>query len=109
MTGLRLRVTNLRSIWRPPTGQPYTLSTGLLVPTGVTVTNVGIRVGGAEIFETTATDQATWAVPYGAKSERGAGRRGDQPAIELRSGRSKVARAPAPRAPGTSPFNRRKQ
>jgi hypothetical protein len=33
------------------------------VSTGVTLTSVGIRVGGGEIFETTAADQATWALP----------------------------------------------
>ena len=44
-------------------GQPWTSCDAFLVPSGVTLTSVGIRVGGAEIYETTATDQATWAVP----------------------------------------------
>jgi hypothetical protein len=47
----------------PQAGQPWTGCDAFLVPTGVTLTSVGIRVGGAEIFATTATDQATWAVP----------------------------------------------
>ncbi len=44
-------------------GQPWTSCDAFLVPSGVTLTSVGIRVGGAEIYETTATDHATWAVP----------------------------------------------
>jgi len=40
-----------------------TLCTGFLVPTGVTLKSVGAKVGGAEIFEPTATDQAIWTVP----------------------------------------------
>jgi hypothetical protein len=34
-----------------------------LVPTGVTLKSVGAKVGGAEIGETTAVDQAIWMVP----------------------------------------------
>ena len=44
-------------------GQPWTSCDALLVPTGVTLASVGLRVGGAEIDQATATDQATWAVP----------------------------------------------
>ena len=52
----------------PPAGsqgpdQQVTLCTGFVVPTGVTLKSVGAKVGGAEIFETTATDQAIWTVP----------------------------------------------
>ncbi len=43
------------------TGQPYTLCTGFLVPDGVTVTQIGARVGGAEIGG--MADQATWTNP----------------------------------------------
>lgn len=43
------------------TGQPYTLCTGFLVPDGVTVTQIGVRVGGAEIGG--LADQATWTNP----------------------------------------------
>ena len=43
--------------------QQVTLCTGFLVPTGVTLKSVGAKVGGAEIFETTAVDQAIWTVP----------------------------------------------
>jgi hypothetical protein len=43
------------------TGQPYTLCTGFLVPDGVTVTQIGARVGGAEIGG--LADQATWTNP----------------------------------------------
>ena len=43
-------------------GQPWTTCDAFLVPNGVTLASVGIRVGGAEIDETTAIDQATWAV-----------------------------------------------
>lgn len=45
----------------PQTGQPYTLCTGFLVPDGVTVTQIGARVGGAEIGG--MADQATWTNP----------------------------------------------
>ena len=43
------------------TGVPYTLCTGLLVPDGITVTQIGARVGGAEIGG--MADQATWTNP----------------------------------------------
>ncbi len=43
--------------------QQVTLCTGFVVPTGVTLKSVGAKVGGAEIFETTAVDQAVWMVP----------------------------------------------
>ena len=45
------------------TDQTNTICTGFLVPTGVTLKSVGAKVGGAEIFEPTATDQAIWTVP----------------------------------------------
>jgi hypothetical protein len=45
------------------TDQANTICPAFLVPTGVTLTSVGVRVGGAEIAETTAVDQATWMVP----------------------------------------------
>ena len=41
----------------------YTMCPAFLVPTGVTLKSVGAKVGGAEIFEPTATDQAMWMVP----------------------------------------------
>ncbi len=45
------------------TDQTNTMCTGFLVPTGVTLKSVGAKVGGAEIFEPTAVDQAIWMVP----------------------------------------------
>jgi len=45
------------------TDQADTMCTGFLVATGVTLKSVGAKVGGAEIFETTAVDQAVWLVP----------------------------------------------
>lgn len=45
------------------TDQPNTICPAFLVPTGVTLISVGAKVGGAEIFEPTAVDQATWKVP----------------------------------------------
>jgi len=45
------------------TDQQVTLCSGFLLPTGVTLKSVGAKVGGAEIFEPTATDQAMWMVP----------------------------------------------
>jgi len=41
----------------------YTMCSAFLVPTGVTLKSVGAKVGGAEIGETTAVDQAVWMVP----------------------------------------------
>ena len=41
----------------------YTMCPAFLVPTGVTLKSVGAKVGGAEIGETTAVDQAIWMVP----------------------------------------------
>ena len=41
----------------------YTMCPAFLLPTGVTLKSVGAKVGGAEIFEPTATDQAMWMVP----------------------------------------------
>ena len=41
----------------------YTMCSAFLVPTGVTLKSVGAKVGGAEIGETTAVDQAIWMVP----------------------------------------------
>jgi hypothetical protein len=45
------------------TDQTVTMCSAFLVPTGVTLKSVGAKVGGAEIFETTAVDQAVWMVP----------------------------------------------
>ena len=45
------------------TDQAYTMCPAFLVPTGVTLKSVGAKVGGAEIFEPTATDQAIWTIP----------------------------------------------
>jgi hypothetical protein len=45
------------------TDQTNTICTGFLVPTGVTLKSVGAKVGGAEVFETGAEDQAIWMVP----------------------------------------------
>jgi hypothetical protein len=41
----------------------YTMCPAFLVPNGVTLKSVGAKVGGAEIGETTAVDQAIWMVP----------------------------------------------
>ena len=41
----------------------YTMCPAFLVPTGVTLKSVGAKVGGAEIGEATAVDQAVWLVP----------------------------------------------
>jgi hypothetical protein len=41
----------------------YTMCPAFLLPTGVTLKSVGAKVGGAEIGETTAVDQAIWMVP----------------------------------------------
>jgi hypothetical protein len=41
----------------------YTMCPAFLLPTGVTLKSVGAKVGGAEIFEPTAVDQAVWMVP----------------------------------------------
>ena len=41
----------------------YTMCPAFLLPTGVTLKSVGAKVGGAEIFEPTAPDQAMWMVP----------------------------------------------
>jgi hypothetical protein len=45
------------------TDQANTICPAFLVPTGVTLTSVGANVGGAEIAETTAVDQAIWKIP----------------------------------------------
>ncbi len=45
------------------TDQANTICPAFLVPTGVTLTSVGAKVGGAEIGETTAVDQAIWKIP----------------------------------------------
>ncbi len=45
-------------------GQPYTSCPAFILPDGVTVSSVGVKVGGAEIFSSLVpTDQATWTVP----------------------------------------------
>jgi hypothetical protein len=45
-------------------GQPYTSCPAFVLPDGVTVSSVGVKVGGAEIFSSVVpTDQATWTVP----------------------------------------------
>ena len=41
----------------------YTMCPAFLLPTGVTLKSVGAKVGGAEIGEATAVDQAIWMVP----------------------------------------------
>ena len=41
----------------------YTMCPAFLLPTGVTLKSVGAKVGGAEIGEATAVDQAVWMVP----------------------------------------------
>ncbi len=41
----------------------YTMCPAFLLPTGVTLKSVGAKVGGAEIGETTAVDQAVWMIP----------------------------------------------
>ena len=41
----------------------YTMCPAFLLPTGVTLKSVGAKVGGAEIGEATAGDQAVWMVP----------------------------------------------
>ena len=41
----------------------YTMCPAFLLPTGVTLKSVGAKVGGAEIGEATAVDQAVWLVP----------------------------------------------
>ncbi len=46
-----------------PTGVWCTGSDAFAVPTGITFTSVGVRVGGAEIDGSATTDQATWTVP----------------------------------------------
>ncbi len=43
--------------------QPNTICPAFLVPVGVTLTKVGAKVGGAEIGDPTAADQAVWTVP----------------------------------------------
>ena len=44
--------------------QPYTHCEAFVVPDGQTLTQVGIKVGGAEIFSSLVpTDQAIWAIP----------------------------------------------
>ena len=43
--------------------QSYTMCPAFLLPTGVTLKSVGAKVGGAEIGEATAVDQAVWMVP----------------------------------------------
>jgi hypothetical protein len=43
--------------------QQVTLCPGFLLPTSVTLKSVGAKVGGAEIGEATAVDQAVWMVP----------------------------------------------
>ena len=45
------------------TDQPNTICPAFLVPTGVTLTTVGAKVGGAEIGDPAAVDQAVWMVP----------------------------------------------
>lgn len=45
------------------TDQSNTTCPAFLVPTGVTLTSVGAKVGGAEIGAPTVVDQATWMVP----------------------------------------------
>ncbi len=44
--------------------QPYTHCESFVVPDGQSLTQVGVKVGGAEIFSSLVpTDQATWTVP----------------------------------------------
>jgi len=45
------------------TDQPNTICPAFLVPTGVTLTSVGAKVGGAELADPAAVDQAVWTVP----------------------------------------------
>ena len=45
-------------------GVPYTRCAAFVVPNGATLTQVGLKVGGAEIFSSLVpSDQATWSVP----------------------------------------------